>query len=106
MQIALLVGPQHRYSSCGRGGVLLAEVVFWYTRLVLHQMSVMTLFSMLILPLWFLGGLGGGAKHGVGFLNYFRVLKVKFVEEINRISITVYRSCSFAGCWISGVAKA
>lgn len=56
MQIALLVGPQHRYSSCGRGGVLLAEVVFWYTRLVLRQMSVMTLFSMLILPLWFLGG--------------------------------------------------
>jgi hypothetical protein len=78
MQIALLVGPQHWYSSCGRGGVLLAEVVFWYTRLVLHQMSVMTLFSMLILPLWFLerggGGLEGGTKHGVGFLNYFRVL--------------------------------
>jgi hypothetical protein len=25
----------------------------------------------------------------VGFLNYFRVLQVKFVEEINVISITV-----------------
>lgn len=105
MQIALLVGPQHRYSSCGRGGVLLAEVVFWYTRLVLHQMSVMTLFSMLILPLWFLGGLEGGTKHGVGFLNYFRVLQVKFVEEINLISITVFRFFSSAGCRISGVAK-
>ena len=27
MQITLLVGPQHWYSSCGRGGVFLAEVV-------------------------------------------------------------------------------
>jgi hypothetical protein len=40
----------------------------------------------------------GGTKHGVGFLNYFRVLQVKFVEEINRISITMFKFCSFAGC--------
>jgi hypothetical protein len=72
MQITLLVGLRHRYSSCGRGGVLLAEVVFCYTRLVLHQMSVMTLFSMLMLPLWFLG-LEDGVKHGVGFLNYCKL---------------------------------
>ena len=32
MQIALLVGLRHRYSSCGRCGVLLAAVVFCCTR--------------------------------------------------------------------------